>query len=94
VKAKKITGIVLLIIGIIVIIYAINAMHRIANAKGTVNTLSSPISGNPVGDTAGNIMKGEVSQYDTPVMWLLIGGIVIGVVGAAMTFCCCRKKSR
>lgn len=90
-KRKRIIGIVLFIIGVVLIIYSIHSMNRISAAKGEVNAFKSAFSGNSTGKALGNVMEGKASQYDTIVMVMLIGGIVLAVVGGGVVFMS-RKK--
>lgn len=83
-SSKKITGIVVLIIGVVLIIFSVHSMNRIARAKGEIHTLTSPFSGSSGGRAAGEILGGKASQYDTTVTVLLIGGIALAVVGGGL----------
>lgn len=88
-KNKRKIGFIALVIGVGLIGYAVHSMQRIANAKGVVNALSAPFSDNPIGRVAGKEMERKASQYDLPVMILLIGGIAFTTVGALCIF---KKK--
>jgi hypothetical protein len=57
-------GLALLVVGIVLIVYGINASHSIGS------DVSRTFTGSPTDKT----------------LWLLIGGIVSTIVGAAMTF--------
>ncbi len=96
-NTKRIIGIVILIIGIIAILYANYQKGRIAEAEGNVKKGTSLFSGNSVGgqvgQAVGGAMEGKISSYNTPVMLLMVGGIVLVVIGAGMALLC-RKKSR
>jgi hypothetical protein len=83
---KKITGLVLLIIGVILIAYSMNARSRIAAAKSGIHELTSPFSGSSAGQSIGDVMEGKASQYDTTVMLMLIGGIALVVIGGCTFF--------
>ncbi|HEY2811166.1 MAG TPA: hypothetical protein VGJ00_07260 [Rhabdochlamydiaceae bacterium] len=91
-STKRIVGCVVLIVGIVLIIFSVYEMNRISRAKGAIHTLSSPFSGSSAGKTAGHVMEGKASQYDTPVMILLIGGIACTVVGGYLVLFCKKKK--
>jgi len=90
-KPKFISAIVVMIIGIAIIFYAIHSMNRISSAKGAVNLISKPLSINPYGEKAGGVLEKQVSQYDTPVRLLLIGGILLAIIGGGAAFYL-RKK--
>jgi drug/metabolite transporter (DMT)-like permease len=91
---KRITGIVVLIIGVVLIIFSIHSMNRISSAKSEIHSLTSPFSGNSTGKTIGGMMSNKAGQYDTTVMMLLIGGIVLVVVGGSVALFCRKKKSK
>lgn len=91
-SAKRITGLIVLIVGIILIIFSVHSMNRISNAKGGIHTLTDPFSGSSGGREAGSFLQGEASQYDTTVKVLLIGGIVLTVIGAGVTLFGKKKK--
>lgn len=91
-KCRIITGIIILIVGLAAIIYAVQCMNRIKSAKGTVNKMEGYMSKNPAGKMAGHMAEGQTSKYDSEVMWLLIGGIVLAVIGGGTLICCKRKK--
>jgi predicted MFS family arabinose efflux permease len=97
-NTKRIIGIVILIIGIIAILFANHEKGRIAEAEGNVEKGTSLFSGHSagsqVGQAFGGAMEGKISSYNTPVMILMIGGIVLVVIGAGMAFFCRKKKSR
>ncbi len=88
---KRMAGIVVLILGIAMIIYAVHSMNRIAEAKGTANAITSPFSGNPVGKIVHEAAEQETSKYDTTVMVLLISGIVLTVAGCGIALLCPKK---
>lgn len=90
-KRKQIIGLLVLILGIVVIIYAVHSMNRIKAAKGEVSTASSMFGGSTAGKAAGGALMGEASKYDTTVMLLLVGGIVLVIVGGA-TFVLGKKR--
>lgn len=91
-NSKQITGIVIALLGAAMLIFAVHAMKRIGMAKGIVNVVTTPFSGNPIGKEAGQSLKAKVNQYDTPVKVCLFGGIILIILGggAALLF---RKKS-
>ena len=93
---KRIVGIGILIVGIIVVVYANHLKGRIAEAEGNVQAGKSLFSGSSAGrgagDVVGGAMEGKISSYKGPVMMLMIGGIVLVVVGAGMALFCKGKK--
>lgn len=91
-NSKQITGIVVALIGAAMIIFAVHSMKRIGMAKGIVNVVTTPFSGNPIGQETGRSLKEKAGQYDTPVKVCLYGGIILVILGggAVLLF---RKKS-
>lgn len=89
---KRITGIIFFIVGAILVIYSVIAMGRIAQAKGEVSTFSNAFSGSRIGNAAGGELGRMASQYDTIVMVMLIGGIIITIIGVALVFFSRRRK--
>jgi hypothetical protein len=95
VSVKRIIGIIILIIGVIVILFANYEKGRIAKAEGNIKKGTSLFSGHSAGSEAGRsvggAMENKVASYSTPVMILKIGGIVLVVIGVCMALFC-RKK--
>jgi hypothetical protein len=91
-KKRRIIGLVTGIIGVALAVYAIYGMKRISNAKGTINEATSPFSGNKGGDFAHDQLMHKASEYDTTVMVMLIGGIVLIIAGGVVTCSTCKKK--
>jgi hypothetical protein len=90
-KKKKITGLIVLIVGIALIVFAVHSMNRIANAKEGISAITTPFSNEPAGKFVGDVLEGKASQYDVQVKLCLIGGIVLAVIGGGMLLFC-RKK--
>ncbi|MBS0605212.1 MAG: hypothetical protein JSS60_09300 [Verrucomicrobia bacterium] len=90
-KAKKIAGIVLIIIGIVVFLLAMYAKSRVAEAKQNVQKTSGMFSENPVNKQIGGALEKQISHYDAPIMWTMIGGIVVFVIGVGTLVMCKRR---
>lgn len=88
---KKLTGLVVLLIGVVLFIFAKYEQRRVSHAKGTVSRGKSMFSGSDVSNTASGMIEGHISQYDTPLKLIEIGSIVLVVVGAGI-FYFSRKK--
>ncbi len=88
---KRIIGVIVLVIGVVLIIFAADAMKRISSAKNAVSGASGFMPNNPAGNMVTGSMEKAASQYDVPVMICLIGGIVLVLVGGGMAIFC-RKK--
>ncbi len=91
-KSKKITGLVVLIIGVVLIIVSMYAKYRIGEIKGEVHQGTSLMSGNRVGKEIGNVIEGKASAYDTTVQLCLIGGIILVVVGGGIMLFSGKRK--
>jgi|GEM_PF-1402853 len=81
---KQITGFVVGLCGIALSLYSLYNMKRIASAKGAVNQVSGPFSGNVAGDMVHGGMMSQVSQYDLIVTIMLIAGIVMIIIGGVI----------
>ncbi len=79
---KQKVGLVASLLGIFLIVFALQSRGRISEAKSTVHSVSSRISNSSIGKMASGQMERTVSQYDTKVMLCLIGGIILLVAGA------------
>lgn len=79
---KKITGLILIIIGALALIISLYARGRVSEIKGEINKGSSLFSKNPINKQISGSMVKQASAYDTRIMWGMIGGVVLIVVGA------------
>lgn len=91
-KNKLIAAMVVLVIGIVMIFYAVHSMNRISSAKGAVNLINKPLSLNPYSEKVGGMLESQASQYDTPVRLLLIGGILLVVIGGGAALYLRKKQ--
>jgi hypothetical protein len=91
-STKRIAGIVILIAGIAMFLFALNAKHRIAAAKGEAGQMTSYLPDNTAGNFVGNTIRGETTKYDSIVQLLYIGGIVLIVIGGAITIFTRKKR--
>ncbi len=90
-QKKKIIGAVILILGIVMTIYGLNARGRLSRAKEGIGAITSPFSDKPFGKTASGVIEGKLGKYDTIVTTLLVGGVVFIVVGG-LIWIRARKK--
>jgi hypothetical protein len=95
-KNKKLVGIVALVIGIVMVCYALHYMGILSSDRARVNSASVPFfSSNPVGSAVEGSFKGSIlerlSEYDKEVQMLFYGGVVIAIAGAVVLF---RTKKR
>jgi hypothetical protein len=84
-KRKCAIGLVLFILGLILIGFSIYGKDRIAAVKSKISMGSQAAShGGMMGKKAAQYANDKASSYDSTVMLVMIGGIVIAVVGAGM----------
>jgi hypothetical protein len=103
---KRTVGIILLLIGVVVIIYATVQKERIAAAGGSayakINQGSSLFQGNQFSEAAGNMVTGslkkmtaaELARYYELVRYLMIGGIIVAIIGGGMIIFCGKKSKK
>jgi hypothetical protein len=89
---KKIIGLVALLAGVVLFIFAKYEQHRVGSAKALFGRGTSMFSGNAVGGAVGGMVQGNLSQYDTILMLCEIGGIVLIVLGAGVMYFGRKKK--
>ena len=85
-KSKKLGGVVVLAIGVVLFIFAVYEKSRVNSAKAGISRGTSMFSGNPAGNAGGGYMEGEASKYDTTLMLCQIGGIALIVIGGYMVY--------
>ena len=92
---RKITGLVLLVIGIIILIISFYVKSRIAEVQEGVSEINKPFSRNPIGKSLGSsvqkMAEEKIGQYNMMVFWGIAGGVILVVIGAGMTFFVRRK---
>jgi MFS superfamily sulfate permease-like transporter len=88
VTLRQLGGIVMFIAGGVLIFWAIDAMRRIAAAKNTSHHVSNFFEHNPTWNPVVKFFGGKaqekISQYDLPVMVILIVGIVFVILGVTI----------
>ena len=87
-KTKKIVGIVVIVIGLVIFLLGLYAKSRVSEARSTAKKTTGMFGNNPVNSAIEN----KIGSYDSPVFWTIVGGIIIMVIGAGTVFCNCRKK--
>lgn len=92
---KRIGGIIVFGLGVVLILFALDAMHKISAAKGAIHGVSSLFEkgSNSAVSFLGGAAEHKIGSYDAPVMGLLIAGIVLAVAGAFI-YCYFKKKRR
>lgn len=91
---KRIIGLVILIIGIVLLVFGLYAKSRVAGARSDIGHIThSPFGENRATNAVGGVLEAKVGQYDQPVFWCLVGGIVLIVIGGGIMLFS-RKKRR
>lgn len=90
-KTKKIVGIVVIIIGLIIFLLGLYAKSRVNEARSNVQKSSGMFGDNPVNKQINNAIESKIGSYDSPVFWTIIGGVIIMVIGAGTVYSC-RKR--
>ena len=80
-KRKKIIGIVVIIIGAIIFLLGLYARGRVAEARENVHKATGFFSNKEVDKQVSGMAERKIGAYDAPVMWTMIGGIVIVLIG-------------
>jgi|GEM_PF-2213594 len=101
-NAKKISGIICILIGAALLAYGFYGRSEMASARQQISEARAPeiIPSNPITDpiqrdiTDGVKQKyyAQVDEYETPVMLLFIGGGVFLVIGILLLALGRRKK--
>lgn len=85
---KRLIGFVLVIGGVVLIFIALNAMHKIAEARGLsqdiTNFFEHNPDWNPIIKFFGGKAQEKISTYDTPALMTLFSGILLTIIGAVM----------
>lgn len=92
-KSKRLIGLVLLIIGIVLICFGLYGKSRQAGARSDIgHVTNNPFGQNKATDAVGDILEGKVSEYNKPIFWCFAGGIALIVIGGGMMICCRCKR--
>ena len=89
---KKVIGVVALLAGVVLFIFAKYEQNRVGSAKETVGRGTSMFSGNAAGSAVTGVINNELSQYDTPLKLCEIGGLILIVLGAGVIYFARKKK--
>lgn len=94
---KQIIGSLFFAVGVLLMIFSIHSMHKIAAAKSLGQDVENFFTHNPSAWNGiikffGGKAQTEISKYDAPVLMLLISGIVLTISGAVVVIIY-RKKS-
>ena len=90
---KRITGLVIFIIGIALIVFSLIVKSRMNAAEGSIGHIThSPFGENKATNMVGGVLEGKVGEYQPLFIWSLVGGIVLAVIGGGMLICCRSKR--
>jgi hypothetical protein len=78
---RRVTGIAAILIGVVVFSMGLYARGRVADVKKNIHKSEGLFSGNAVTKTFNEALSAQVSAYDRPILWALIGGVTLVVVG-------------
>jgi uncharacterized membrane protein len=92
-SGKRIAGIVVLIIGIVLVIFAVYNQNRVTQAKSTINEGSGYFGNSEGGSMAKGFLEGKAGQYDTTLKICLYAGVALVIIGGAVTLFS-KKRSR
>src|SRR5262249_25311909 len=80
---KQIIALIILAVGIFGFFFTKYEKGRVASAKGDIATGKSFLGNGEFGKAVGNTLDSKASQYDTPLMIMEMGSIVLVVLGIA-----------
>jgi uncharacterized membrane protein len=91
---KKILGLVVAIVGVVLIFFGVRSMNTIREAKNELQNMYKGMSHDVVGKKVNGSMMMSASQYDTEVKIVLYSGILLVLVGGGLFFLHKHKKKR
>lgn len=93
---KRLIGLAMLAVGIYLIFYALDGMHRIEETKGTIGKIEDFFTNstfwNPIITFFGGKARQEASSYDLPALLTLIAGIALAVFGTVIGVLAKKKR--
>jgi hypothetical protein len=93
---KRLIGFAMIAVGIYLIFYALDAMHQIKEAKGTIGKVEDFFTNstfwNPIITFFGGKARQEASSYDLPALLTLIAGIALAVSGTVVGVLTKKRK--
>lgn len=97
-NVKRISGLILVVIGFILIIYAVHNIHQFSEATGLGNDMKNFFTHNPWWNPIikffGGTPQEKVTAYNSAVLASMIVGIVCVIAGFVLAICCRKKKKR
>lgn len=80
-KIRKIVGIVVIVVGVVVFSLGLYARARIKEVKKSINTSSGILPDNAMTQAFNQSLDKKIGSYDTPILWAFIGGVALVLVG-------------
>ena len=90
-KGKKIGGIVLLIIGIVLLVLGFYVKNRVDSAQASIGKAGLFSSG-PASKVVEALTETQVAKYRKIYQWSFGGGILLSIVGAGMIATSKKKR--
>jgi len=81
---KRILGLIILVVGVGLVIYAYYGKQDMAVAYTDIDSKTSIIPDNPVKGIIKGELNARVDQYEKPIRMLFIGGGALIVIGGAL----------
>ena len=93
-NAKRIVGIVAIVIGVVLFLFGLHAKNRVLEVRQSINQSSGMFPNNPVNKGINSALEHKIGEYDGPILMSLIGGGILMVAGIAMVVFCNKKRRR
>lgn len=90
---KQLIGIILMILGVGLLVFAGYQKNRVSSARNDVDSFSKFFSKNPISEWGEKSIHAKLDSYDTQIMWCFIASGALIVIGGFITYRY-RKKSR
>jgi hypothetical protein len=85
-NVKRLSGILAVVLGIVLIWFSIHVKNKVHNAKEGMNQVSGFFPKDQVGSTVEHKMNSMLNQYDMMIRVSMIGGIILIAGGAYFLF--------
>ena len=83
-KKKKLIGFACVVIGVVILLLGFYAKAQVNERRSAVSKTSGLFPNNPMKKGINNAIEGKIGSYDSPILWTLIIGGVIVVIGAGI----------
>jgi hypothetical protein len=80
-KIRKIVGIVTIVVGAVVFSLGLYVRARVKEVKKSISTSSGLLPDNSMTQALNKSLDEKIRAYDSPILWALIGGTVLVIVG-------------